>query len=85
VIYGEHINNWNYWQYYRYHLDISTVPREGLSMQGLVDGDNNRTPVFFQGLDDYRIVGDTKGFRTAKKLTTHRESASLSCDNTDLI
>jgi len=54
-------------------------------MQGLVDGDNNRTPVFFQGLDDYRIVGDTKGFRTAKKLTTHRESASLSCDNTDLI
>ena len=31
-------------------------------MQGLVGGDNNRTPVFFQGLDNYRIVGDTKGF-----------------------
>ena len=41
----------------RYHLVMPSVPRRGLSMQDSVSGDNNRTPVIFQGLDIFVFVG----------------------------
>ena len=44
----------------RYALDISTVPRKDLSWQGLVGGDNNRTPVIFQVSDNLVFVGDER-------------------------
>jgi len=37
---------------------MPSVPRESLSMQDSVGGDNNRTPVVFQEPDIYRFVGD---------------------------
>jgi hypothetical protein len=40
---------------------IPTVPRESLLMQDLVGGDNNRTPVKFQGSDNLVFVGDSTG------------------------
>ena len=55
---GEYLTSWNLKKYYRYPLDIPTVPRKTLSMQDMVGGDNNRTPVIFQGLDNCRIVGE---------------------------
>ena len=33
-------------------------------MQDLVDGDNKRTPVIFQGSDIYRFVGDSADFES---------------------
>ena len=36
---------------------MPSVPREPLSMQDMVGGDNNRTPVFYQAPDISRIVG----------------------------
>jgi hypothetical protein len=49
--------NRNYSIYYRNHLVIPKVSWKGLPMQDLACCDNNRTPVIFQGLDNYRIVG----------------------------
>ena len=48
--------------YYRYFLDIPTVPRKRLFLQDLVPCDCFRTSVHFQGLDIYNFVGDTLRF-----------------------
>ena len=44
LMYGKCFYSWNYSIYYRYRLDITTIPWEMLSMQDLAGGDNNRTP-----------------------------------------
>jgi len=62
VIYGEMSSYQTQPNYYRYHPVMPSVPRESLSMQDLAGGDNNRTPVKFQGSDIYRFVGEIAGF-----------------------
>ena len=54
-IYGEMSSYQTQRNYCRYYLIMSSVPRETLSMQDMVGGDNNRTPVKFQGVDVCRI------------------------------
>ena len=46
-IYGERSSYQTQPNYYRYHLVMSSVPRETLSMQEMAGSDNNRTPVIF--------------------------------------
>ena len=48
--------------YYRYHLVMPSVPRETLSMQERVGGDNNRTPVKYQGPDIFVFIGSINGY-----------------------
>ena len=43
-------------------MDITTVPREVLSMQDSGDCDYNRTPAIFQVPDVYCFVGDMTRF-----------------------
>jgi len=42
----------------RYRLVMSKIPREPLSTQDLVGGDNNRTSVIYHVSDIYRFVGE---------------------------
>jgi len=42
---------------------ISMVPRKPVSMQEMVGGDYNRTPVFFQVSDNLVFVGEIKRIR----------------------
>jgi hypothetical protein len=58
---GEYLSNWNYRQYCRYHLVISTVSRETLPIQDMVCCDYFRTPVIFQVPDIFVFVGDSTG------------------------
>ena len=50
-------------------------------MQDLAGGDNNRTPVIFQGFDIYIFVGDIQEFETArqKKRSFHSSTQMVSC------
>jgi len=38
------------------------MPRKSSFLQALADCDFNRTPVYFQGIDIYNIVGDIQHF-----------------------
>jgi len=54
-MYGETTSYQGNHNYCRYHLVMPKVSRKGLPMQDSVGGDNNRTPVIFQGSDIYRL------------------------------
>jgi len=47
---------------------MPTIPRRILLMQDLVGGDNNRSPVIFQGSDIYRFVGGINGSINSESL-----------------